>query len=137
MTVAAPADVVFPLLCPVREYDWIPEWECEMVHSESGVAEMGCVFLTDFEGRGPETWMVTRYDPPVLIEFCRVAGATRACHLQVGVEDQGDGTSTLTWTYTHTGVDEAGRKWVEGYTPECFHAEMADLENRLHRYLEP
>jgi hypothetical protein len=27
---AAPADV-FPLLCPVREYEWIEPWCCDMV----------------------------------------------------------------------------------------------------------
>ena len=28
---AAPADV-FPLLCPVREYEWIEPWSCDMVY---------------------------------------------------------------------------------------------------------
>jgi hypothetical protein len=137
MTVAATADTVFPLLCPVREYDWIPEWECTMVYSESGVAEMGCVFLTDFEGRGVETWMVTRYEPPVLIEFCRTAGATRVCHLRVAVDDHGDGTSTLTWTYTHTGLDERGQAWVQAYDADRFATEMDGIEDRMRRYLGP
>ena len=42
---AAP-EKVFPLLCPVREADWIPGWQYELVYSESGVAELGCVFTT-------------------------------------------------------------------------------------------
>ena len=29
----AEPDKVFPLLCPVREYDWIKGWECRMIHS--------------------------------------------------------------------------------------------------------
>jgi hypothetical protein len=29
---AAPAQV-FPLLCPVREYEWLPHWRCELLHS--------------------------------------------------------------------------------------------------------
>ena len=37
----APPDRVFPLLCPVREYDWIDGWECRMVYAETGVAELG------------------------------------------------------------------------------------------------
>ena len=35
---ALPA-TIFPLLCPVREYEWIEPWSCDMVFSESGVAE--------------------------------------------------------------------------------------------------
>ncbi|MGI9537489.1 MAG: hypothetical protein ACR2PB_10480, partial [Desulfocapsaceae bacterium] len=48
---------VFPLLCPVREYEWIPQWQCEMIYSRSGVAELGCVFSTDFKDSfGREVW---------------------------------------------------------------------------------
>ena len=64
-TLDAPPERVFPLLCPVREYDWIPDWRCTMVHSTSGVAELGCVFL---RGEG-ETWITTRYEPPERIDY--------------------------------------------------------------------
>jgi hypothetical protein len=39
---ARPEDV-FPLLCPVREADWLAGWMdgLEMVHSGSGLAEDG------------------------------------------------------------------------------------------------
>ncbi len=64
---------VFPLLCPVREYEWIDNWQCEVVYSDSGFAELDCVFKTRFPGDGPEdTWAVSRYEPPLLIEFVRV-----------------------------------------------------------------
>ena len=59
----APPDRVFPLLCPVREAEWVPGWKHQMIYSESGVAEDGCVFMTPNES-GPETvWQVTCYDP--------------------------------------------------------------------------
>jgi len=36
---------VFRLACPVKEDDWLPGWrdKREIVYSESGVAELGCV----------------------------------------------------------------------------------------------
>jgi hypothetical protein len=135
MTVGADAQTVFPLLCPVREYDWIEEWSCSMVYSESGVAEVGCVFLTELPGRGVETWIVSRHEAPRVIEFCRTAAASRTCHLSVGLEDHGDGTTTLVWTYTHTAIDEAGKRWVEGYSAEQYQAEMEAVETRLQHYL--
>jgi hypothetical protein len=59
----APPESVFPLLCPVREVDWVPGWQYRLIYSESGLAEDGCVFSTPNEA-GPETlWMVTHYDP--------------------------------------------------------------------------
>ena len=59
----APTENVFPLLCPVREAEWVPGWQYRLIYSESGVAEDGCVFSTPNDA-GPETvWMVTHYDP--------------------------------------------------------------------------
>ncbi|HUI53075.1 MAG TPA: hypothetical protein VLX60_14920 [Terriglobales bacterium] len=57
----APPQTVFPLLCPVREADWVPGWQYRLIYSESGVAEAGCVFITEENGR-ETTWIVTEYD---------------------------------------------------------------------------
>ena len=58
--VPAPPAEVFPLLCPVREHDWVEGWQAEVLHSESGVAELGCVFLADARGtHGPVTFVVS------------------------------------------------------------------------------
>ena len=43
--VAEPS-AVFPLLCPVREADWIDGWGSISVIAQSGVAERDCVFVT-------------------------------------------------------------------------------------------
>ncbi len=50
----APYSKVSPLLCPVREYEWIEPWQCEMLHSDSGFAEKNCVFRTDAPGEPPD-----------------------------------------------------------------------------------
>ena len=52
MTLDALPAMVFPLLCPVREYEWIEPWSCDMVFSASGVAENNAVFRTDFPTQG-------------------------------------------------------------------------------------
>jgi hypothetical protein len=72
LTFAGTPEEVFPLLCPVREYDWIPDWSCTMVHSTSGVAELGCVFTRE---RG-ETWITTRYEPPARIDYTILTPST-------------------------------------------------------------
>jgi hypothetical protein len=28
-------NAVFPLLCPVREYEWIESWKCDLIYSDS------------------------------------------------------------------------------------------------------
>jgi hypothetical protein len=52
--ISATPERVFPLLCPVREYEWLDSWHCRMVYSESGVAEDNCIFETDLK-EGPMT----------------------------------------------------------------------------------
>src|SRR5579863_3913944 len=58
----APPERVFPLLCPVREADWVPGWQYRLIYSKSGKAEAGCVFITEENGR-ETTWIVAEYDP--------------------------------------------------------------------------
>src|SRR5690349_16831929 len=81
-TNSAPPERVFPLLCPVREADWIPGWRYKLIYSDSGVAELGCVFTTQdptvetakysstSNERDPAspvtTWICTVYDPAAL-----------------------------------------------------------------------
>src|ERR1039457_1890234 len=71
----APPERVFPLLCPVREADWLPGWQYRLIYSDSGVAELGCVFTTPNppasttrDGAASETtWIVSDHDPAA---FC-------------------------------------------------------------------
>lgn len=62
---------VFPLLCPVREAQWIEGWDPEVVFTDSGIAEEDCVFITRDE-RGTATWTVTTYAPPHRMDFVKV-----------------------------------------------------------------
>jgi hypothetical protein len=41
----AAVEEVFPLLCPKREEEWIPDWECETIWSNSGYNEEGAIFV--------------------------------------------------------------------------------------------
>jgi len=58
----SPPDEVFPLLCPVREAEWVNGWHPRLVISTSGVAEPDCVFIT---AAGPQEaiWAITRHEP--------------------------------------------------------------------------
>ena len=69
MTVPASREMVFPLLCPVREYDWLPYWNCTMIYSATGRAELGAVFRTEVPGKGEATWIVTQYHPAKTIAY--------------------------------------------------------------------
>lgn len=128
-----PAEDIWPQLCPVREYDWIEDWECEILHSKSGFNELGCVFHTDFptEG-GPETWLTCRFDPMERIEFVRT-NAWRIAHYIIEVEPSKTGT-TLKWTQHVTALNKQGNEYVK-HKSEVFKATIKGLEKMLTYYL--
>lgn len=110
--VSASPGTVFPLLCPTREYDWIPGWSCALVHSDSGFAELGCIFKrsTPF---GEGTWVVCRFEPPHRIGFVIVHSELMVETLDVEVTNLGEAQSSLVWTRTYTALSEGGNQAVE------------------------
>lgn len=131
--VAAPA-AVFPLLCPVREADWIDGWEPLVVFSQSGVAEPDCVFLTRADP-GEAIWYVTRHEPDEgVLEMIKVTPSVTACRLTVRLGPAGGG-SQATITYAHTSLGPAGDAFVASFTDDYYQRVMRDWETRINHYL--
>jgi hypothetical protein len=130
----APPDKVFPLLCPTREYDWIEPWKCRMVHSDSGIAEQDCIFVTDFPNEGEDVWVVSVYRPNEEIQFVRFNGR-RMIRYSITLSDNGDGTTTTEWRQVLTGLSEEGNRLVESLTDEAYRQRIQGLERRLNHYL--
>lgn len=127
-------EAIWPLLCPVREYDWIETWDCELIHSVSGVNELGCVFTTDLPTElEAETWVTSRFDPCERLEFVRT-NSHRTIHFVITLEASGDGTR-MTWTHHTVPLTEQGAQYVEN-KPKAFDTAMSMLEKMLRHYLE-
>jgi hypothetical protein len=125
---------VFPLLCPVREYDWIDYWSCEMVHSRSGVAEEDCIFRTCFPNQGLMTWVVSRYEPPTAIEFTCMVPDSHVMRLKIALQPGGNATC-LHWTRRLISMSEAGDARIAAYTPAAHTAMMSRVNALLVHYL--
>jgi hypothetical protein len=130
----APPERVFPLLCPVREGDWIEGWDPLFVLSESGVAELDCVFATETNGRRA-IWIVTRHDPPHDVEMVYVNANVTVCKLTIRLSTSPEGCSALV-TYSHTSLGTEGDAFVASFTAELYTARMVDWETRLNYYLQ-
>jgi len=134
-TVHAEPEAIFPLLCPVREYDWVPGWDCRLVYTESGVAERGCVFQTDRSGDGGvDTWVVSRYEPAKNIGFVRV-NSLRTIRYDIHLAPAGDGSTTLEWQQEITALDAQGDRYVAALKQEDFASMIESLESMLDHYL--
>jgi hypothetical protein len=135
MRLAAAPPAVFPLLCPIREYEWIETWKCRMVYSQSGHAELDGVFKTDFAADGPEdTWVISRYEPPRLIEFVRV-NPFRSIRYTIRLHEDPGGRTEAEWRQVVTGLNEEGNALVRGLDEEAFRKRMEQLEAMLNHFL--
>ena len=131
----SPGDI-FPLLCPIREYDWIEHWSCEMIYSTSGFAEPDCIFTTSFpEPGGRDTWVVCRHEPPTRIEFIRT-NILRVMRYAITLEEQAPGRTRARWQQIITATGEEGNEHIRTLTAEAFAAQVATLETLLNHYLQ-
>lgn len=131
--VAVP-EAVFPLLCPVREADWIEGWNPPLVISSSGLAERDCVFTTSAEAVDA-VWYITRHEPDAgFVEMLKITPHVTACRLTIqlratGVESEAD------ITYTHTSLGPEGDRFVAAFTEDSYRQFMRDWETRINHYL--
>lgn len=138
-SIDAPPARVFPLICPVREAEWLEGWGeiAELVHSDSGVAERGCVFRTRSEGEPDTVWMITAHDAELgRVEFVRVTPGLVATRLEVGIEAGADDRSIVRVAYTFTPLSEAGAALVaERHSEAAFRRALEWWERSMNHWL--
>lgn len=127
-------EAVFPLLCPVREADWIPGWDPALVLSTTGLAERDCVFVTS-SPPADATWYVTRHEPGAgFVEMIKVTPSVTACRLTIQLRAVGEGCEADV-TYMHTSLGPQGDEFVLAFTEPAYVQAMQQWEARLNHYL--
>ncbi len=138
----APPEIVFPLLCPVREAEWVPGWHYRLIYSESGVAEFGCIFVTPNESGTETTWMVTDYDPASFrIAYAWLNPGLVAAQIRIGLSRTSRGQSAASHTHAFiqhifTGLSAEGNREVERYDQKWFQHKMQSWEMAINHYLQ-
>ena len=130
-------EVVFPFLCPVREYEYLPDWECDIVYLDSGLAELGGVFITHPPGeeKKQDVWVISRYEKNQAIEFVRV-NDLRSMIYRIQLEITETGGTIAKWEQIITGLTEEGNKHVKQLQQADFTAMLGNIEELLQHYLE-
>ncbi len=132
----APPDVVFPLLCPVREKDWIDGWDYQLIFSKSGLIEKDCVFSTPHHGNEQTIWYVTEHDKEnYKIEFVRVTPNETVVKINIYLTDNGNGTTTSNITYQYTALNENKNLWIKENLDGEFKENMIDWEKAINFYI--
>lgn len=136
-TNSAAPERVFPLLCPVREAEWVPGWQYRLIFSRSGFAEPECVFTTPNPDGSETTWQVTHYDRDTFsIKYAWVHPGTMAAQIDIRLQPSPGGKTTSKIRYTYTGLSEAGNEEVDRYTEDWFRDKMLSWQSAINQYLE-
>jgi hypothetical protein len=129
---------VFPLLCPVREGEWLEGWSehCRLVQSVTGVAEPGCVFITVHPGEPETVWMVTRHVPAEgIVEFCHVQAGVEAVSIEIAVTGA-QSPSSVAIRYTAVPLPGADLvRFEERWSQLAFDEDVGWWEHSMNHYL--
>lgn len=131
----APPGEVFPLLCPVRETEWVNDWRPRLVLSDSGVAEPDCVFITPGI---PEDalWLMTVHDPEAFcLEIIKIIPGVVVGKISIALAPEGDNGCTSKITYAYTALSEHGARALEEFTETHFRGFMETWEKELNHFL--
>lgn len=129
-------DEVFPLLCPVREKDWLYGWEYKMIHSNSGLIEEGCVFTSPYLNGVDTIWQVTQYNAEKFyIEFVRVSGSDNIARINIQLEEINKYRTKVHISYQYTALTEEQNTFLEEEMEQLFTQSMEWWEQAINFYL--
>lgn len=126
---------IFKAFCPIAEEAWVPDWSCNMLYSETGIAEKNCLFTTAHSGMPDMIWVCTEYDLGNAVEYLRVVPEHFVTSIRILTQREEDITACQV-TYTHTALTNAGARHIaEHFTEDSFLAQIKSWEALIPAYL--
>jgi hypothetical protein len=127
---------VFSLLFSVQQLEWIPRWEYEMIYSQSGFTEEGCLFKTKALFDNEIIWIATKWDTKNFIaNFVGIVSDSLVVKLNISSRDDLDDSANVKWEFIFRAISEKGNAIITN-TEEKFNQIMSELEKALNNLLE-
>ena len=124
----ATADNIYPLLCSVREADWLPGSNHSLIYSESGYAENDYIFQSEFFGFGFETWVRYEHKPNESLAYIRTS-ENLVIKFEIRLKSNADNTTNIRIKLTFTSLKNEGNNMLHALPEELpFNKIIAALE---------
>lgn len=127
---------IFPLLCPVREKEWLQGWDYDLTFSVSGYAEKGCIFKTNNDF-GSFQWIITKHDGVKgEIQFVKTK-EDMVVIIDIDLEEKSEKLTYCNIQYTFIPLcDDILESMYKENLDENFNAHMKKWEDSLNYYLK-
>jgi hypothetical protein len=136
----APPGQVFPLLCPVREEEWIPGWEdetYELIFSKSGFNETGCIFKTHFKSAADSFWTCLKFDRKHFeVEFLVHVVGLEMRRFTIRLKQNDDKSTNAQFIMSTTALSASGNELVENLTEAVYVKFITGFETMLNYYFQ-
>lgn len=136
-TIMGELEEIFPLLCPVREKEWLEGWDYRMLYSERGYAEKGCVFETSND-YGRYLWVITKHDRNNYeIQFVKTVEKEMVVIIDISLHEKDKKITHCNIQYTFIALSEhIVEEMIKENSVENFNTHMKKWESSLNYYLQ-
>jgi len=130
-------EMVFPLLCPVREKDWLDGWSHKMIYSKSGLIEKDCIFSTSNPSEMDSIWHVIQHNPEeFFVEFLRVTPKQNVVRINIKLAPIENDKTEAEIMYQYTGLNKKQNEFINSDLKSKFEESMSWWEKSINHYLE-
>jgi hypothetical protein len=127
---------VFKAFCPIAEKEWVPNWECTMLYSKTGIAEKNCIFTTKNDNMPEMIWVCSVYDPGNEVEYVRTIPEHFVTVINIKTAQVNEFTE-CTVKYTHTSLSAVGSDYISThFNEEQFISQIDPWKEEIPRYLK-
>ncbi len=132
----APKEDLFPLLCPIRESEWMPGFSAQIIYSKSGFAELNCIFQTGSKELNKTIWIIPIFEKNKFIEFIYHEKSSKIVIIKLSLTAISEVQASLQVEYNYTGLSEEGNNKLDKITEESFKNQINSWEVCLNYYFE-
>jgi hypothetical protein len=135
-----PLAAVFPLFGPIREKEWAPGWDPQILFSTTNLVDEHMVFKSPAHlghGEPDYVWTLSKYRPEEGFLEYTVYSPERLWWITISCYEQTpDKRTSAEITYTYTGLTAKGNALNEKSLAMIYAHDLEDWEGAINHYLE-
>ena len=132
---AGPVEKVFPLFGPVREKDWAPGWDPEIIYPAGSEVAEGMVFRTR-DKSGETFWVITHFDAAQhAIAYANVTPGYIVNRITIRCRTASANETDCSVTYSHVALSEHANNFIDHMDDKAYAAKMRHWQEAINHRL--